>query len=741
VYTFVTTSNFETGAGGTVNALRVYGFAPVAPANPVGVWSFTIGDTFLDGLAGVSESTVSNVTIALEDNAVPPSTTVNMTTDGTRTDVIAASSTPTWYLVTVPAATSPQFFEVFTGGDLVDAELGLYSTTGAVQDVDFDDGDDFNAALSYGAGSGQILGLTNGATGNGQDGVLAAGTYYLGVYAGEGAWYPTLWFVEPVTAGGAGNLTLTWRSGTRSVVVPSSTALGTNPNTTEAVTSGPTWYSFTANNISVASSTFLDIATTQTGLEDDTEIGVYRADGTLVASDDDSGPLNMSLLSWGVGAGPGSATGGVGGTGASLADGVYYLVAGGFNMDFSPSFFGITGGASDDFSVVVASGTRTVVQPSPVTDLGTDPNSTQAVTTGPAWYRFVSSDVGVFSGRFLDIATTQTGIEDDTEIGLYRNSGALVVSDDDGGPDFLSLLSFGSGAGVGSPTGGVGLNGGLAAGTYWLVAGSWNMTFANGFDITGGPGDDFSVVFAAGTGTAPGGTPPATIANLGTLGNSTITTTSAITAATVNWYQFTTPSVANTTSGRFVDVWTEAATTSPLATGDTEIGVYSANGYFATDDDDGAGLFGFSALSFGGGADRPASGDGVVFNGRDGAMPAGTYYVAVGEWNCVFAPSFVVTSEGEGAGNVLLKVASNFAPTITPCGPSDIAGPGPVAGADGELTADDIIFFITAFTNANLAVADIAGPGPTPGADGELTADDIILFVNRFTAFTQSGCP
>jgi hypothetical protein len=64
-----------------------------------------------------------------------------------------------------------------------------------------------------------------------------------------------------------------------------------------------------------------------------------------------------------------------------------------------------------------------------------------------------------------------------------------------------------------------------------------------------------------------------------------------------------------------------------------------------------------------------------------------------------------------------------------------------VAGADGELTADDIIFFITAFTGGNLAVADIASPGPNAGADGELTADDIILFITRFTQFTQSGCP
>jgi len=73
--------------------------------------------------------------------------------------------------------------------------------------------------------------------------------------------------------------------------------------------------------------------------------------------------------------------------------------------------------------------------------------------------------------------------------------------------------------------------------------------------------------------------------------------------------------------------------------------------------------------------------------------------------------------------------------TIVACGASDIASPGPTVGADGELTADDIILFISWFTSGD-ARADVAGPGPTVGADGELTADDIILFISRFT----TGC-
>jgi hypothetical protein len=72
---------------------------------------------------------------------------------------------------------------------------------------------------------------------------------------------------------------------------------------------------------------------------------------------------------------------------------------------------------------------------------------------------------------------------------------------------------------------------------------------------------------------------------------------------------------------------------------------------------------------------------------------------------------------------------------LATCGDSDVASPGPVAGPDGELTADDVIFFITWF-GARDVRADVAGPGPTVGGDGEFTADDIILFISRFTG----GC-
>lgn len=66
---------------------------------------------------------------------------------------------------------------------------------------------------------------------------------------------------------------------------------------------------------------------------------------------------------------------------------------------------------------------------------------------------------------------------------------------------------------------------------------------------------------------------------------------------------------------------------------------------------------------------------------------------------------------------------------------ADMAGPGQSLGADGELTADDIIVFLNFFFGSD-ALADIAGPGQTTVPDGEFTADDIIVFLNGFFA----GC-
>jgi hypothetical protein len=144
----------------------------------------------------------------------------------------------------------------------------------------------------------------------------------------------------------------------------------------------------------------------------------------------------------------------------------------------------------------------------------------------------------------------------------------------------------------------------------------------------------------------------------------------------------------------------------------------------------------------------------------NGATAEGLMYLENGQWLPITGTSFVrgtafmfssdnptwgglyvrSTARGVGyttvnAGGVESQGIARYINGVCTCGPSDIAGPGPTVGPDGELTADDIILFISWFTASDTR-ADVASPGPVAGPDGELTADDVILFINRFTA----GC-
>lgn len=68
--------------------------------------------------------------------------------------------------------------------------------------------------------------------------------------------------------------------------------------------------------------------------------------------------------------------------------------------------------------------------------------------------------------------------------------------------------------------------------------------------------------------------------------------------------------------------------------------------------------------------------------------------------------------------------------------PADVAGLGGTLGADGQLTVDDIVVYLSQFFANNLAVTDIAQLGGAQGPDGQITVDDLVLFLNLFF----SGC-
>lgn len=82
-----------------------------------------------------------------------------------------------------------------------------------------------------------------------------------------------------------------------------------------------------------------------------------------------------------------------------------------------------------------------------------------------------------------------------------------------------------------------------------------------------------------------------------------------------------------------------------------------------------------------------------------------------------------------------LVIAAPLASGPQPCGLSDVAGPNQSTGADGALTADDIIVFLGWYF-ASDARANVAGPNQSTDPDNVLTADDIIVFLSRYFA----GC-
>lgn len=124
-------------------------------------------------------------------------------------------------------------------------------------------------------------------------------------------------------------------------------------------------------------------------------------------------------------------------------------------------------------------------------------------------------------------------------------------------------------------------------------------------------------------------------------------------AGEVVWFKFTlNDPIVNPTY--FLDIDTEGSLlTNP--DNDTEIGLYDALGSLVKeDDDDGSGSL--SQLTFGNVGPRPAVGNGQAYNGRDGALAAGTYYLAVGAYNTTFNAAFGATSASARYGTYQLNI-------------------------------------------------------------------------------------
>ncbi len=230
-------------------------------------------------------------------------------------------------------------------------------------------------------------------------------------------------------------------------------------------------------------------------------------------------------------------------------------------------------------------------------------------------------------------------------------------------------------------------------------------------------------------------TPPAST-DLGTLGSADITSTIPdYVGGQTRWWKFTAPADANIGNGYYVDLDTVGSNTQPnvgsTLVNDTELAVYDANGFFYGTNDDGTDGY-ESVLTFGSDAPRSHGASTGIYDGYDGDLYAGTYYVAGGTYNTAFGDSFNVTSTSTSPGGTLvLNIFSNFPSGPAACSPADLGAQGGLPGQDNLLNNNDFIVFIDYFFNQN-ALADFGIQGGVAGHDGAFDNNDFIAFIDAF---------
>lgn len=209
----------------------------------------------------------------------------------------------------------------------------------------------------------------------------------------------------------------------------------------------------------------------------------------------------------------------------------------------------------------------------------------------------------------------------------------------------------------------------------------WEFRYINTFDDTptGGVADcSMNITFNV---TDEPIQPPSGAIDLGTIGNPGQDVTGTYAAGEVKWYKF---AISEATGVHYLDINTELTTS--LSSGDTELGLYNANGsLIATDDDGGTGFL--SLLQFG-----VAAGHGTI------DLPVGTYYLAVGAYNTNFNGGFDVTSGSTATGDIVVSFVTDLTGgggggnIVNPTGITVIEGESPDGALDAVFTSDDTYF-------------------------------------------------
>ncbi|MCE2966074.1 MAG: hypothetical protein ACK5WB_08780 [Phycisphaerales bacterium] len=490
------------------------------------------------------------------------------------------------------------------------------------------------------------------------------------------------------------------RSGVANAAAVVATDLGTLTSTASAgvvpAAGEVAWFKFTTTSGSDACTAFDFHTLNNPPTNGDTVLGIFNAAGTLVASDDDFGSRNESLLSFGF-ASPARpyapfTTNAAGQNGlATLPAGTYYAAV----MNWATGFV-----LSTPFNASTAS---VSLNPLSLTATAIVGSLSPIVATG--------SSTAVFEGESIsrDVTVTITP-------GACPTSTGLVVTGT--GPSAEALTFSNTSGNIWTAT--VAGNPSLAAGTYPIA-----VNIADDQARTATATINYNVRALTNLGVIHGGSAQP------------VSGTSAFTSTPrEGWFKFKT--LAPTSVSNFVDVTTLGSVYAggPANVNDSIAALYSSTGALLAQGDDNYAGSSSTAFSFGQAAPvRNYAPHTANFVGGQGALPAGTYYLGVAPYNFTNSrlANFVFSTNAAGTGTNAANIYNNL-PCVNPADIADTDGnPSPDGVVDnGDFTAFFAAFFLDESDPARLVadlgntdgltVLDIGGGPDTTVDNGDFTA-------------------
>ncbi|MEX2220025.1 MAG: hypothetical protein WD749_14835 [Phycisphaerales bacterium] len=200
-------------------------------------------------------------------------------------------------------------------------------------------------------------------------------------------------------------------------------------------------------------------------------------------------------------------------------------------------------------------------------------------------------------------------------------------------------------------------------------------------------------------------------------------------ASSVVWYRLTLPWGAHPGLGTYLDIDTFGTGFTPQAAwglNDTQIALFTSDGALvASDDDTGPGFT--SQLSFGA-TGRPARPDGEPFDGRNGSLAAGVYYLALAAYPLQPQPLYWgVTPSSPLNGQMALTIGTNLTAAAPACYANCDASTTPPV-----LNVQDFGCFLTRYA-AGDAYANCDASTQSPA----LNVQDFGCFLTKYAG----GCP